>query len=310
MSLGGCHRFDTGAGDVVEHVLGGERPSARLAVGAQRRRLGVLRVELGHQMRPQQTGGPELGDLHEEVHPDRPEEAETRRERIDVETGCDTGPHVLHTVGQRVGQFEIRRRSGLLHVVAGDRDRVEARHLLAGEREDVGDDPHARSRRIDVGVADHELLEDVVLDGPGELIRSDALFLGRHHIEGEDRQHCAVHGHRHAHLVEWDAVEELPHVEDRVDRHTSHADVAGHPWIVGVIAAVGGEIEGDRQTLLASRKVAPVEGVGLLGGGEPGVLTDRPRLIDVHRRVRTTDEGRQPGEGPGEGEVGVGVGVE
>ena len=310
MSLGGCHRFDTGAGDVVEHVLGGERPSARLAVGAQRRRLGVLRVELGHQMRPQQTGGPELGDLHEEVHPDRPEEAETRRERIDVETGCDTGPHVLHTVGQRVGQFEIRRRSGLLHVVAGDRDRVEARHLLAGEREDVGDDPHARRRRIDIGVADHELLEDVVLDRAVELIRSDALFLGRHHIEGEDRQHRTVHGHRHAHLVEWDAVEELPHVEDRVDRHTSHADVAGHPWIVGVIAAVGGEIEGDRQTLLASRKVAPVEGVGLLGGGEPGVLTDRPRLIDVHRRVRTTDEGRQPGEGPGEGEVGVGVGVE
>ena len=54
---------------------------------------------------------PELGDLHEEVHPDRPEEAETRRKRIDVEAGCDAGPHVFHPVGQRVGQLEIRRRS-------------------------------------------------------------------------------------------------------------------------------------------------------------------------------------------------------
>ena len=147
------------------------------------RRLGVLRVELAHQPRPQRAGGAHLGDLHEEVHADRPEEAEPRRELVDVEAGGEAGAEVLDAVGQRVGELEVGGRPGLLHVVAGDRDRVEARHLLGGVAEDVADDPHARLRRVDVGVADHELLEDVVLDGPRELLRLHPLLLGRGDVE-------------------------------------------------------------------------------------------------------------------------------
>jgi hypothetical protein len=37
----------------------------------------------------------------------------------------------------------------------------------------------------------------------------DALFLGGDDVERHDRQHGAVHGHRHAHLVERDAVEQV-----------------------------------------------------------------------------------------------------
>ena len=105
-------------------------------------------------------------------------------------------------------------------------------------------------------------------------------------VEREDRQHGAVHRHRHAHLVERDVVEQLAHVEDRVDGHAGHADVAGDARVVAVVAAVGRQVEGDRQALLAGGQVAAVERVGLLGGGEAGVLADRPRLVDVHRRVR------------------------
>ena len=42
-----------------------------------------LRVELGDQLTPQQPAGPQLGDLHEEVHPDAPEERQPRRELVD-----------------------------------------------------------------------------------------------------------------------------------------------------------------------------------------------------------------------------------
>ena len=111
-------------------------------------------------------------------------------------------------------------------------------------------------------------------------------------------QHGAVHRHRHAHLVERDAVEELPHVVDRVDRDARHADVTGHPRMVAVVAAVGGQVEGDRQALLPGGEVAPVEGVGLLGGGEARVLADRPRLVDVHRRVRAAQVRRDARVGP------------
>ena len=114
----------------------------------------------------------------------------------------------------------------------------------------------------------------------------------RHDVERHDRQHGAVHGHRHGHLAERDAVEELAHVEDGIDRHAGHADIAGDARMVAVIAAMGGEVEGDRQALLAGGEVAAVEGVGFLGRREAGILPDRPGLLDIHGRVGAADEGR------------------
>lgn len=66
--------------------------------------------------------------------------------------------------------------------------------------------------------------------------------------------------------------------------------------MVRVVTAVGGQVEGDRQTLLAGGQVAPVERVGFGGGGEPGVLADGPGLVDVHGRVRPAHERRGAGE--------------
>ncbi|MPN08879.1 hypothetical protein SDC9_156165 [bioreactor metagenome] len=125
----------------------------------------------------------------------------------------------------------------------------------------------------------------------------DALLLGGHHIQRQNRQHRAVHGHRHRHLVERNAVEQLTHVEDRVDGHAGHTDVTGDPRVIRVVAAVGRQIECDRQALLACGQVAAVEGIGLGGSGETGVLTDRPRTRGVHGRIRTTQERRHTGEG-------------
>ena len=278
---------------------------------AQRQRLGALRLELPHQLGPEQPPGPELRDLHEEVHADRPEERQPGRERVDVQAGLEAGPQVLDAVGQRVGQLQVGRRPGLLDVVAGDRDRVELRHPARGEPEDVGDDPHRRARRVDVGVADHELFEDVVLDRARQLLAGHALLLGGDDVEGQHRQHGAVHGHRDAHAVQRDPVEQLPHVVDRVDRDAGHPDVARHPRVIAVVAAVGRQVEGDRQALLPGGEVAPVERVGLLGGGEPGVLADRPGLVHVHRRVGPAQVRGQAGIGGEEIQpVGVRCGVQ
>ena len=207
-----------------------------------------------------------------------------------VRPRAERGPHVLEAVGDGERELLHRGRARLLHVVAGDRDRVELRHPPRRVLDDVGDDPHARLGRIDVGVADHELLEDVVLDGPGQLRLVDALLLGGHHVAGEDRQHRAVHRHRDGHLVERDAVEEDLHVLDRVDRDTGLADVADDPGVVAVVAAVGGEVEGHRQPHLPGGQVGPVEGVRLLGGGEPGVLADGPGPVRVHGGPDAADE--------------------
>ena len=289
------HRLDAGARHIVENVLRGERPARRLTMGAQRQRAGVARIELLHQLRPERARGAQLRHLHEEVHADAEEKRKPRREAVDVERSGEPRAHIFDAVGERVGELEIGRCSGFLHVIAGDRDRIEFRHMRRGVGENIGDDAQRWLRRIDVGVAHHEFFEDVVLDRAGEFFRRHALLLGGNHIEREHRQYGAVHGHRHRHLVERDAGEQRAHVVDRVDRHARHADIAGNARMIEVIAAVGGEIECDREALLPGGEIAPVEGVGILSRGEAGILPDRPGLGDIHRRVGAAQIGRDAG---------------
>src|SRR4029453_3700228 len=48
---------------------------------------------------------------------------------------------------------------------------------------------------------------------------------------------------------------------------------------------MGGEIERDREALLSGGQIASVKRVGIFRGGEPGVLPDRPGLVDIHGGV-------------------------
>jgi hypothetical protein len=167
-----------------------------------------------------------------------------KKELVDRQAGGKAGTDVFDAVGERVGQLEILRRPRLLHVVAGDGDGVELRHVRRSVGEDVGDDAHRPLGRVDVGVAHHEFLEDVVLDRARELLGRDTLFLRRHDVERQHRQHGAIHGHRHAHPVERDAREERAHVVDGVDGDAGHAHISGDARMVTVVAAMGGEVEG------------------------------------------------------------------
>ena len=269
-------------------------------MGAQRRAVRVLGIELLHQLGPQIAGGAQLRDLHEEVHADGPEEAEPRRELVDLQSLRQGGAHIFEAVRQREGELLHRGRAGFLHVVAGDRDRVELRHALRRVGDDVGDDAHRGRGRIDVGVPHHELFEDVVLDGAGEQLLLHALLFARDDEAGQHRQHRAVHGHRHAHLVERDAVEQDLHVLDGIDRHAGLADVADHARVIGIVAAVGGEVEGDGEPLLPLPQVVAIEGVGILGGGKAGILPDGPGPVGIHGGARAAGEGRQAGQAAGD----------
>ena len=289
-------RFVGRAHNIVVGVLFGQAHAGGLAMGAQHRRLGVLRFELLHHPRPEQTRGAQLGGLHEEVHADGEKERQTRREAVDVHARSDGGTHVFAPVRDGEGQFLHEVRARLLHVVARDRDRVELRHVVRGVFDDVPDDPHRRLRRIDIGVADHEFLENVVLDRARKLGAVMALLFARDDEIGEDRDHRAVHRHGDRDLIERDAVEEDLHVLDRVDGHAGLAHIALHPGVVAVIAAVGGEVESDGNTLLARGQGTAVEGVRFLGGGEARVLPDRPGTACVHRGLHAAGEGRLAGD--------------
>ena len=93
-------------------------------------------------------------------------------------------------------------------------------------------------------------------------------------------------------MVERDFVEEDFHVFDGVDGNAGFSDVAGYARMVGIVAAVSCEVEGDAQTLLAGGEVAAVECVGIFGGGKSRVLADGPGTQRIHRGVGAAEEWR------------------
>ena len=109
-----------------------------------------------------------------------------------------------------------------------------------------------RLGRVDVGVAHHELLQNVVLNGSGQLGLRHPLLLSGHDITGKHRQDRTVHGHGHTHFVERDAVEQDLHVVHAVDGDARLANIAGHARVVAVVAAMGRQIEGNGQPLLTA----------------------------------------------------------
>ena len=262
---------------------------------AQGERLVQFRPEALDDARPELARGAELGDLHEEIHAHRPEERQPRRKRVDAHSGAEAGAQIFDPVRERVGEFEILRRARLLHVIAGDRNRVEFRHVRRGEGENIGDDPHRGGGRVDIGVADHELFENVVLNGSRKRRHGHALFLGGDNEQRHHRQHGAVHRHRDADRIERDAGKQCAHVVNRIDRDARHANVAGDARMVRIVAAMRGEVEGDGQAFLARGQIGAIEGVRFFGGREARVLAHRPGLRDIHRRIRAPQIGREPG---------------
>ena len=260
-------------------------------MGAQHQRTRLLRLKLGHDARPEKARGAQLGRFHEEIHADGEEEGEPPGKLIDIQALCERCAHIFAAIGQREGKLLRERRAGFLHVVAGDRDGVEARHFPGRIGDDVGDDPHRRFRRIDIGVADHELLEDIVLDRAGQFGPRTALLFARHDEIGEDRNDRAIHRHGDRHVLQRDAIEQDLHVLDAVYGDTRLANIAFDTRMIAVIAAMGGEIEGDRQTFLASGQIAAIEGIAFLGRRKARILADCPGAAGIHGGARTAREG-------------------
>ena len=95
----------------------------------------------------------------------------------------------------------------------------------------------------------------------------DAVLLGDRDVEAEQPGGGGVDRHRGVHLVERDAVEQRVHVALVGDRDADLADLAAGEGVVGVIAGLRRQVEGDREAGLALGEVAPVELVRAPGVG-------------------------------------------
>ena len=113
------------AHDIVVRILRRQRYAGGLTMRAKHHGLGFFRPETLHDLRPEKPCSTQLRNLHKEIHADAEEEREPGREVVDSEPARRRGTHVLHAVGERVGQFLHRSGTGLVHVITGDRNRIE-----------------------------------------------------------------------------------------------------------------------------------------------------------------------------------------
>ncbi|MPM06135.1 hypothetical protein SDC9_52431 [bioreactor metagenome] len=177
------------------------------------------------------------------VHANCPEKRKTRRKLVNRNAGFDAGSQIFKSVGQRVCHFDIGRSTGFLHVISADGNAVELGHKLRRVFEDIGNDFHRRHRRINVRVPHHEFLQNVVLNGSGQLFGFHALFFGCNNVEGHHGQYCTVHGHRHRHFAQRNLIEQNFHIFHRIDCHTGFSDITKHALVVAVVTSVCCQVE-------------------------------------------------------------------
>ena len=153
-------------------------------------------------------------------------------------------------------------------------------------RKNISDDPHRRGRRIDIGIPHHEFLEDIILNGSGQLGWSNALFFRGNDEECHDGNYGSIHRHGYRHLIQGDLIKEDLHVLYGINGYTRFSDIAFDARVVRIIAAVCGQVKGYRESFLSGGEIAAVEGVAFFGGGKASVLSDGPWPDQVHRGVR------------------------
>ena len=109
-------------------------------------------------------------------------------------------------------------------MVPADRNGVPFRHLTRRPREYISHNPQRRTRGIYVGPTRDIFLQDVVLDSPADLPRVRALFPGDQEVERQQNRRRRIDGHRGAHVIQTNAIQQHLHVGQRIngDTHPSH----------------------------------------------------------------------------------------
>ena len=190
-------RLQRRAHDVVLGLLQRERRAAGLRVRAQLQRARVERAEaVAHDRRPHAPQRAVLGDLLEEVRVRVEDPREPRSEVVDRDAVREHRLDVGDRVGERERHLLHGRGARLAHVVARERDRVEARRLGRAPGHEVGREAQARPRRVDVGAARDVLLEHVVLRRAAHRPRRHALQLGRDDVHRDEHRRGRVDRHR------------------------------------------------------------------------------------------------------------------
>ena len=238
--------LDGYANYVVVRLLGGEGTAAGLGVKAKPPALGVSRAEpLAHELCPEAAGGTELGHLLQKVVVGVEEEADLGGEQVYIKPDVDRLLNVFDSVGDCEGDFLDGAAAGFADVISADRYGVPSGQMPGAVEKEVGHQTHGGRGREDVGAAGDVLLEDVVLYCAAQFLRGYALLAGDGNNHCQEDRSRRVDRHADADFIQGDATEKRAHVLQAADGDAYFAHFALGEVVVGVIADLGGEIEGD-----------------------------------------------------------------
>ena len=198
--------------EVVLRLGLGEAERVDLHAVAEAAKSGIAHAEaLVAEAIPKPPERPHLACLLHETYPRVHEERHPPHDLAQV-IGSDLagGAHCVEDGDcgrEGIGDLLDGRRSSFLQVVGADVDRVPPRHVPDRVADEVDSAAQARARREDVGAAGEVFLDEVVLCGPGEKRRRDAMLLGVGHVTAEEPRGCGVDRHRGVHLRDRDARE-------------------------------------------------------------------------------------------------------
>ena len=252
----------------------------------------VFRTELFQNLCPENTSRSHLCNFHEIVLALIPEEGQTFCESIDRKSCFFAATDIFHTVCQSVTDFQVAGSAAFLDMVSGNGDTVELRHIFRCIFENITDNTHGHSRRINVGVTNHEFFQDIVLNRTGENLFIYALFESGGDEECQNRKYGTVHCHGNGHLVQRDTCEKNVHIEHGANGNACFTYVADNTGVIRIIAAVCREVECNGQPFLACCQVSAVKCVRFFCCGEPCILTYCPGTEYVHGGVRSAQERR------------------
>ena len=120
---------------------------------------------------------------------------------------------------------------------------------------------------------------------PASGVALDAVLLGDRRVQGEQPGGRGVDRHRGVHLAQRDPVEERVHVALVDYRDADLPDLSPGELRVGVVAGLGGEVEGDREAGLALGEVLAVELVRAPGVRVASVRAHDPRAVPLRQAV-------------------------
>ena len=134
-------------------------------------------------------------------------EGKPRRKVVHFQSGVERRLDVGDGIGQRESHFLHGGAARFADVVARDADGIPTRYVLVAVAEEIGDQPHRRAGRKDVGSAGHVLFQNVILNRTLQNLRGHTLFFGHGNVHGQQHRGGRIDGHGGGDLSQGDPIE-------------------------------------------------------------------------------------------------------